>query len=124
MVSLHFVKSKRWIVQAGLGIWSSDSGNKFFLFEVQDQLWLVIWRPSGEKKLYKAQWSKGLEGTQFTYQSNKSYTVTINASNPERAIAVGGGRDMFGVKSISLSCLWKPFQPFMVCGKHQMEKDC
>lgn len=77
---------------SGLGIWSSDSGNKFFLFEVQDQLWLVIWRPSGEKKLYQAQWSKGLEGTQFTYQSNKSYTVTINASNPERAIAVGGGR--------------------------------
>ena len=76
----------------GLGIWRSDSGNRFFLFELEEQLWLVIWRPSGEKELHTAQWIQGLEGTQFTYKSNKEYSVTINASDPDKAIAVGGGR--------------------------------
>ena len=30
--------------------------------------------------------------------------------------------DMFGVKFTNRIYLWKPSQPFMVCGKHQMEK--
>ena len=75
-----------------LGIWTSESGNRFYPFEIDETIFVVVDRPSGNKELHIANWTTGLEGTQLQYSSTRDYTVTINASNPDVAYSQGGGR--------------------------------
>jgi hypothetical protein len=64
-----------------VGTWQSDSGNRFVIPDSKTDFDLIMTRPDGGQEVYRAQWVRGMVGTQFMY--GRGCTATVNRRQPD-----------------------------------------